>query len=177
MGDVPVDGEPTTSALTLVEKPGGERTPADGAATPESSGPIEAALAYQFHGAVCVLFDVLHTAGETFDNDFTAWVIYCAFLVSSAADTLRDIAARRHVDAFSPGVLSAQSVSEMTGIPRETVRRKILDLVARGRLVRMPNGRFKCLVDETMARALTERLTANDPFGRPTARLWPMAGK
>ncbi len=143
------------------------------ATRPDSARMVEPALAYQFHGAVCVLFDVLHTAGEAFDNDFTAWVIYCAFLVSSAADTLRDIAARRHASDFSPGVLSAQSVSEMTGIPRETVRRKILVLVAAGRLIRMPNGRFKCLVDEALARALTERLTGADPVVRPPPRPWP----
>ena len=125
----------------------------------DRQGPVDPVLAYRFHAAVCVLFDVLHTAGKEFDKDFTAWVVYCAFLVSSAADTLRDTAARRAATGFSPGVLSAQSVSEMTGIPRETVRRKVLDLVEKGRLVRMENGRFSCVVDEGMARDLTERLS------------------
>lgn len=133
---------------------------------------VAVAKAYQFHGAVNALFSILQDAGRDFGQDYKAWVVFSAFLVAAAADTLRDAAALRCAPGYAPGVLSAQSLSEMTGIPRETVRRKCQALVARGLLTVDEGGLFRLDVDSDTVDNLSER------FGRinPVALVVDSAG-
>jgi hypothetical protein len=120
--------------------------------------------AYQFHAAANFLFGILQDAGTRFDQDYTAFVIYAAFLVASAADTLRDVVSRRDQASYTPGMLSAHSIAQMTGIPRETVRRKCL-LLEEWRLIqRLPTGQFRCPVDGVEAGALVKQFQQVHPF-------------
>jgi hypothetical protein len=131
-----------------------------GAADPS----IAMAKAYEFHGAVNALFSILKEAGRDFAQDYKAWVIFNAFLVASAADTLRDAAASKRVQDYAPGLLSAQSVSEMTGIPRETVRRKCQALMDRGLLSLDGSGMFRLDVDSETAESLSSRFGKINPL-------------
>lgn len=123
--------------------------------------PLEA---YQFHASANFLFTVLKAGGDRFEHDYTAFVIYCAFMVAAAADTLRDVSARRRRVGFAPGVLSANSISAMTGIPRETVRRKCLQLVEQGLFERYAGGQFRCIVGDLEAAGMIQQFQQVQPF-------------
>jgi len=121
--------------------------------------------AYQFHASANFLFGILSDAGSKFGNDYTVFVVYCAFLVSAAADTLRNVVYRRQCDGYAPGILSANSVAEMTGIPRETVRRKCLQLVDRGLLERHSAAQYRCNVSSAEVSALVKQFQQIQPIG------------
>lgn len=125
--------------------------------------PLSAEFVYRYYSSATALFDLLSTAGRQFDGDYASWAIYCAFLVSSAADSLRDVTLNRRADGLAPGVLSALSVAEMTGIPRETVRRKCQQLAERGLLARIGRSQFRCEVDPLMVRSIVRRLGRDRP--------------
>lgn len=135
-----------------------------GLAPGEADPSVAIAKAYEFHGAVNALFSILQDAGRDFDQDYKAWVVFSAFLVASAADTLKNAAAFRSVQTYAPGVLSAQSLSEMTGIPRETVRRKCQSLVERGLLTVDASGLFRLEIDGNTVRSLSERFGRINPL-------------
>src|SRR5690606_35251288 len=111
------------------------------------------------------LFGILSDAGDRFDHDYTVFVVYCAFLVAAAADTLRDVVYRGRCGGYAPGVLSANSVAEMTGIPRETVRRRCLQLVERGLLERHSAAQFRCNVSYAEVSALIKQFQQIQPVG------------
>lgn len=125
--------------------------------------PLSAEFVYRYYSSATALFDVLMTASRQFDGDYVSWAIYCAFLVSSAADSLRDVTLKRHAPALAPGVLSALSAAEMTGIPRETVRRKCLLMAERGLLVRTGRNQFRCDIDPELARSIVQRIGREFP--------------
>lgn len=135
-----------------------------GLAAGEPDPSVAIAKAYEFHGAVNALFSILQDAGRDFGQDYKAWVVFSAFLVASAADTLKNAAAFRCIQAYAPGVLSAQSLSEMTGIPRETVRRKCQSLVERGLLSVDSSGMFRLDIDGNTVRSLSERFVRINPL-------------
>ena len=87
---------------------------------------------FQFHLVATFGFGQATGGAKKFKGDMTAWHIYWAFLVACAADALGAL----HRTAVGPDCyssrLSAHSISEMTGIPRQTVRRKCLELYDRG---------------------------------------------
>ena len=72
-----------------------------------------------------------------FDGDLDQYVLYVTFLLSELSQSLNAEGQPR----TSRG-LNALSLSEITGIPRESARRKLLILAANGYLQRNPDGLF-----------------------------------
>ena len=72
-----------------------------------------------------------------FDGDLDQYVLYVTFLLSELSQSL-NAEGQPHT---SRG-LNALSLSEITGIPRESARRKLLILAANGYLQRHPDGLF-----------------------------------
>jgi len=91
----------------------------------------------------------------SFQGDLDAFLIFLIF----AADTLR----RPRLDPRSaegdasqpPGGINALSVSEITGIPRETARRKLQSLITMGYVVRDASGLYnvdpRCNLESLLA--------------------------
>lgn len=83
--------------------------------------------------------DALVRIRARFDGDLDQYVLYLTFLLSELADTIDNggapVVARRGLNALS--------LSEITGIPRESARRKLLILAANGYLNREEDGLFK----------------------------------
>jgi hypothetical protein len=79
----------------------------------------------------------------SFQGDLDAFLIFLIF----AADTLRrSRLGPRSADGDAPqqpGGINALSVSEITGIPRETARRKLQSLVTMGCVVRDASGLYQ----------------------------------
>ncbi|MFN3520759.1 MAG: hypothetical protein ACK4YQ_00810 [Phenylobacterium sp.] len=75
-----------------------------------------------------------------FDGDLDQYLLYLVFLLSELQQT---IAAGGQDRSFAPRRgLNALSLSDITQIPRETARRKLLALADRGFLVRDDQGLF-----------------------------------
>lgn len=81
---------------------------------------------------------VLIRTRARFDGDLDQYVLYLTFLLSELADRINGEAG---VPRQSRG-LNALSLSEITGIPRESARRKLLLLAANGYLNRDADGLF-----------------------------------
>lgn len=73
-----------------------------------------------------------------FDGDLDQYVLYLTFLLAELAETMN---AEPGAARAARG-LNALSVSEITGIPRESARRKLLLLAANGYLNRDEEGLF-----------------------------------
>ncbi len=77
-------------------------------------------------------------------EDFESAVIYLAVIAASAnaatrnAEILGNLASPMPVDAFRP--VSRRAIASSTGLPRETVRRKIARLVEEGHLIETGKG-------------------------------------
>lgn len=75
-----------------------------------------------------------------FDGDLDQYLLYLVFLL---AELQQSIAAGAPSRSFAPRRgLNALSLSDITQIPRETARRKLLALADRGYLLRDENGLF-----------------------------------
>ena len=81
---------------------------------------------------------VLIRTRARFDGDLDQYVLYLTFLLSDLADT---ISSEGGASRPQRG-LNALSLSEITGIPRESARRKLLLLAANGYLIRDADGLF-----------------------------------
>lgn len=94
--------------------------------------------------------------------DHTELVIFCAFLLASSSDTTRDIMqlGRESVDKMSSGVLSIASISDMTGIPRQTVRRKCASLELKGVIVRDRSRLYCCDIPSFAIEAILQQVGA-----------------
>ncbi len=80
------------------------------------------------------------------EDDPTEAAIFSSFFLAAASDTTRDVLQRgegqtRH---FADGMLSIASLSDISGIPRQTVRRKCKDLEERGLLIREDSRLYRC---------------------------------
>lgn len=73
-----------------------------------------------------------------FDGDLDQYVLYLTFLLSELAETINNDGAPK----LPRRGLNALSLSEITGIPRESARRKLLILAAHGYLDRNEDGLF-----------------------------------
>lgn len=73
-----------------------------------------------------------------FDGDLDQYVLYLTFLLSDLAAAINNEGAAKR----PPRGLNALSLSEITGIPRESARRKLLILAANGYLNRDADGLF-----------------------------------
>src|ERR1700744_2374594 len=87
------------------------------------------------------LLRVMRAAGDTYGHDYEAILIYWSVVVASVGRYLRNDDQAKLIsggggplpeDAHHP--VSARAIAEATGLPRETVRRKIAVMVAQGHL-------------------------------------------
>lgn len=104
----------------------------------------EIALVQSF--ASGIIQDIKNITSKSNINDHTELVIFCAFLLASTSDTTRDIMriGRDNGNRMASGVLSIASISDMTGIPRQTVRRKCTSLEQKGVIVRDSSRLYSC---------------------------------
>ena len=92
------------------------------------------------------LLRIMRVAGDTYGHDYEAVLIYWSVALASIGRFLRndDLTALIEnrgplpEDAHHP--VSARAIAEATGLPRETVRRKIAALVASGHLAQDSRG-------------------------------------
>jgi hypothetical protein len=72
------------------------------------------------------------------EDDHTEAVIFCSFFLAATSDTTRDVLQSGEGEShhFADGMLSVASLSDISGIPRQTVRRKCKSLEERGLLIR-----------------------------------------
>ncbi len=91
------------------------------------------------------LLRILHTAVDCFGGDLDQIVIYLSVATASTTAALRDPEAVADItevglpDAYHRPI-SRRAIAASTGLPRETVRRKIAELVTAGRLVEEARG-------------------------------------
>ncbi len=100
---------------------------------------------YNFHSAANFAFHQLHANACRFDGDLTAFLVYSAFMVASAADTLKAMPTAENIEMVN-AVLSLQSISEMTGVPRETARRKCKQLIDLGLLESFSGSKYRSIL-------------------------------
>jgi hypothetical protein len=77
-----------------------------------------------------------------FDGDLDQYLLYLVFLLSELSQTMAAANARAPQTFARRRGLNALSLSDITQIPRETTRRKLLALAERGYLVREEDGLF-----------------------------------
>jgi hypothetical protein len=91
------------------------------------------------------LLRIMRAAGDTYGHDYEAILIYWSVVVASVGRYLRD-EVKLIENAGGPmspeehHPISARAIAEATGLPRETVRRKIATLVADGFLAQDSRG-------------------------------------
>ena len=118
--------------------------------------------------AVEILLRMLRAASDNFpDDDLETVVIFLTVTAGSAGQAIRDPVSLRLVDnaplpdeLFRP--ISGRAVAASCGLPRETVRRRLDQLVAQGRMHRDERG-FR-VISDTMSRG------GNLAFGRGLIR-------
>lgn len=74
-----------------------------------------------------------------FDGDLDQYLLYLVFLLTELSQTISAGGPEQH---FARRGLNALSLSDITQIPRETARRKLLTLAERGYLRRSGDGLF-----------------------------------
>jgi hypothetical protein len=99
---------------------------------------------HNFHAIANFHFAQESRLAIRFNGDLIAAYVYSAFLVASAADSLRILHSGQAAPAIASTRLSAQSISEMTQIPRETVRRKCRELALSGTIQASPGALYEC---------------------------------
>jgi CRP-like cAMP-binding protein len=111
---------------------------------------------YSIHHKSILIFSQLKNASVKFYGHLDDYFIYISFLVAAASDALR-IAKVDPTQNMSriDCTLSPSSISEMTGIPRETVRRRLKQLVKDGKL-EIINGKFSASFSENEIRDYLE---------------------
>lgn len=80
-------------------------------------------------------------ARNRFDGDLDQYLLYLIFLLADLSESMSQ-AAQPHRISSRPRGLNALSLADITRIPRESARRKLLALAERGYLVRDAEGLF-----------------------------------
>jgi DNA-binding transcriptional regulator YhcF (GntR family) len=90
---------------------------------------------------------IMRAAGDTYGHDYEAILIYWSVVVASVGRLLRNEDQQRLIEGGGKPLpedehhpISARAIAEATGLPRETVRRKISALVAQGHLAQDSRG-------------------------------------
>ena len=90
---------------------------------------------------------IMRAAGDTYGHDYEAILIYWSVVVASVGRLLRNDDQLRLIETDGQPLpaeehhpISARAIAEATGLPRETVRRKIALLVADGHLAQDSRG-------------------------------------
>jgi hypothetical protein len=93
------------------------------------------------------LLRVMRAAGDTYGHDYEAILIYWSVIVASVGRYLRNDDQTKLIEGGGAPLpeeehhpISARAIAEATGLPRETVRRKIAALVADGFLAQDSRG-------------------------------------
>ena len=93
------------------------------------------------------LLRVMRAAGDTYGHDYEAILIYWSVIVASVGRYLRNDDQTKLIESGGAPLppeehhsISARAIAEATGLPRETVRRKIAALVADGYLAQDSRG-------------------------------------
>jgi len=92
------------------------------------------------------LLRILRAAGDTYGHDYEAILIYWSVAMASVGRILRSgeltvmIGGGGPLSVDSHHSVSARAIAEATGLPRETVRRKIAAMVADGHLAQDSRG-------------------------------------
>lgn len=93
------------------------------------------------------LLRVMRAAGDTYGHDYEAILIYWSVVVASVGRYLRNDDQTKLIESGGAPLppeehhpISARAIAEATGLPRETVRRKIAALVADGFLAQDSRG-------------------------------------
>lgn len=93
------------------------------------------------------LLRVMRSAGDTYGHDYEAVLIYWSVVVASVGRLLRNEDQIKLIEGGGGPLppeehhpVSARAIAEATGLPRETVRRKIAALVADGHLAQDSRG-------------------------------------
>ena len=120
----------------------------------------EIALVQSFSNGI--IQDVKNITLQSKISDHTELVIFCAFLLAASSDTTRDLMQLGHerVDKMSSGVLSIASLSDMTGIPRQTVRRKCASLELKGVIIRDQSRLYSCEIPSFAIEAILQQVGA-----------------
>jgi hypothetical protein len=111
---------------------------------------------------------IMRVAGETYGHDYEATLIYWSVALASIGRYLRSDDLMTLIESGAPvpedahHPISARAIAEATGLPRETVRRKIALLVAQGHLAQDSRG------VRTFPPLLEQR--GNSPFAQLAAR-------
>lgn len=94
------------------------------------------------------------------DVDHADTVILSAFVLASMSDTIRLViqsgSASSHI--IADGLLSIASISDMTGIPRQTVRRKCADLETRKILIRDQSRLYRCVIQAHIVEEMKDEI-------------------
>jgi hypothetical protein len=93
------------------------------------------------------LLRVMRAAGDTYGHDYEAILIYWSVVLASVGRYLRNDDQVKLIESGGTPLppeehhpISARAIAEATGLPRETVRRKIAALVADGFLAQDSRG-------------------------------------
>ena len=93
------------------------------------------------------LLRIMRAAGDTYGHDYEAILIYWSVLMASVGRYLRNADQVKLIEGGGAPLppeehhpISARAIAEATGLPRETVRRKIAALVADGYLAQDSRG-------------------------------------
>ena len=93
------------------------------------------------------LLRIARAAGDTYGHDYEAIIIYWSVVVASVGRYLRNDDQIKLIEGGGQPLpeeehhpISARAIAEATGLPRETVRRKIAALVADGHLAQDSRG-------------------------------------
>jgi hypothetical protein len=94
------------------------------------------------------------------EDDHTEAVIFCSFFLAATSDTTRDVLQRgeAHTNHFADGMLSIASLSDMSGIPPQTVRRKCKALEERGLLIRENSRLYRCPIPPQTIDSVTAQI-------------------
>ena len=120
----------------------------------------EIALVQSFSNGI--IQDIKNITTRSKIADHTELVIFCAFLLAASSDTTRDLMqlGQESVDKMSSGVLSIASLSDMTGIPRQTVRRKCVSLEQKGVIIRDQSRLYSCEIPSFAIEAILQQVGA-----------------
>lgn len=116
------------------------------------------------------LLRIVHKAVELYDGDLEDFVIFLAVLCANVGAVLRDadFAAsppKGRVPARYYRGVSRRAIAASTGLPRETVRRRIASFIERGVLiqqgayVRVPQGLLEKSNHRQFAQAIVQEFT------------------
>jgi hypothetical protein len=95
-------------------------------------------------------------------DDHTETVIFCSFFLSATSDTTRDLlqTGKGESHHFAHGMLSVASLSDISGVPRQTVRRKCKSLEERGLLIREDSHIYRCAIPRQTIDSVSAQIEA-----------------